>query len=227
MRTSAPFQKFLKQFRRESSTRIDDRRLCKLTCMNPIQVSLRSSIIAALTSKLHQKLLKWSTSILLLFAGFNLAACYKNHFNVQQEWIDRNFLASSHIRTPDPRQERPPVGQRLLVSWDFPRSIFEKHLLLCLTVRFWDDTQETISQPIERKRDFATFFFPQDSGSKDKRILTYRVQAISEKGEIVGAWDHQFWTKLIDVGKDNFSSAQRINSSVSSQERQGSVIDLP
>jgi hypothetical protein len=143
--------------------------------------------------------------ILLLFGAFNLASCYKNHFNVQQEWVDRNFLASSHIGTPDPRQEDPPVGQRLLVSWDFPRSIFEKHLELFLTVRFWDDTQETFQQPIERRRDYATFFFPQDSEERDRRILTYRVQAISENGEIVGEWDHQFWTKLIDVGNKNLS----------------------
>lgn len=148
---------------------------------------------------------------------------------MQQEWIDRNFLASSHIRTPDPRQENPPVGQRLLVSWEFPRSTFAKELELFLTVRFWDDTQETFSQRMERRRDFTAFFFPSDAtGGKDRRILTYRVQAIAKTGEIVGEWDHQFWTKLIDVGaKDNFSSAQRMSSSVSSHERQGSVIDIP
>ena len=147
---------------------------------------------------------------------------------MQQEWVDRNFLASSHIRTPDPRQENPPEGQRLLVSWDFPRSVFEKRLQLSLTVRFWDDTQETFVQPIERKRDYAVFFFPKDAEGADRRILTYQVHAISEKGEIVGSWDHQFWTKLIEVGaKDSFSSAHRINSSASSQDKQGSVIDMP
>ena len=141
--------------------------------------------------------------ILLFLAAINLASCYKNHFNVQQEWIDREHLASSHIRTPDPRQEDPPVGQRLLVSWDFPRSVFEKRLKLHLTVRFWDDTQETICQPIERRRDYAAFFFPQAEGDKDRRILTYRVQAITEKGELAGEWEHQFWTRLIDVGQKN------------------------
>ena len=123
---------------------------------------------------------------------------------MQQEWIDLSYLASSHIRTPDPRQEDPPIGQRLLVSWDFPRSIFEKRLQLSLTVRFWDDTQETFQQPIERRRDYATFFFHQEEG-RDRRILTYRVQAISENGEKVGEWEHQFWTKLIDVGVKSLS----------------------
>ncbi len=164
--------------------------------------------------------------ILLLLAAFNLVSCYKNHFYVQQEWVDRNSLASSHVHTPDPRQEHPPVGQRLLVRWDFPRSLFEKQLQLNLTVRFWDDTQKTIQQPIERKRDFAVFFFPHD---EEKKILTYRVEAIGKNGEIVGLWEHQFWTKLIDVGgaSDSFSPAQRSIPSVSSQERQGSVIETP
>jgi hypothetical protein len=138
--------------------------------------------------------------ILVLFAACNLVSCYQNHFYVQHETIDRNFLASSHIRTPDPRQEHPPEGQRLLVSWDFPRSIFEKKLKLQLTVRFWDDTQETLAQPIERRRDFAVFFFPNSVDGHDKRILTYRVEAVSQSGERVGLWEHPFWTQLIDVG---------------------------
>lgn len=119
---------------------------------------------------------------------------------MQQEWIDREFLASSYVGTPDPRQEHPPLGQRLLVSWNFPRSIFEKHLSLSVTVRFWDDTQRTIVEPIERKRDSAVFYFPHDIPGSDKRILTYRVQAIAANGELVGHWDHQFWTELIEIG---------------------------
>jgi len=164
--------------------------------------------------------------ILLFLAACNLSGCYKNHLYVQHETVDRNFLASSHVRTPDPRQQHPPHGQRLLVSWDFPRSVFEKHLTLLMTVRFWDDTQETLSQPIERRRDFAVFYFPNELDGKDKRILTYRVEALDAKGKSAGLWEHQFWTKLIDVGA-NLSAAQRSSSSVSSHERQGSVTETP
>jgi len=139
--------------------------------------------------------------ILILAAAFNLSSCYKNHFYVQQERIDRDFLASTIVKTPDPRQQNPPSGQQLLVSWNFPRSVFEKGLSLCLSVRFWDDTQETTRQLIQRRRDYAVFFFPSDFEGRDKRILTYRVWAVTEKGETVGEWEHPFWTKLIDVGK--------------------------
>lgn len=146
---------------------------------------------------------------------------------MQQEWIDKNFLASTYVHTPDPRQENPKVGQRLLVSWDFPRSVFEKKLLLKAIVRFWDGSQQIIEQKIERRRGYEAFFFAKQGQSEDKKILTYLVQAISEQGEIVGFWEHQFWTPLIEVGAERVSQPRSNSSPVSSQERQESVIDTP
>ena len=121
---------------------------------------------------------------------------------MQQDWVDRNFLASSWVQTPDPRQENPTLGRRLAVSWDFPRSLFAKDLQLIVIVRFWDNTEETIVQPITRRRDFAVFFFPAASPD-EKRILTYQVRAISAEGEVVGKWEHPLWTPLIEVGLSN------------------------
>ena len=106
------------------------------------------------------------------------------------------------MQTPDPRQENPTLGRRLAVSWDFPRSLFAKDLQLIVIVRFWDNTEETIVQPITRRRDFAVFFFPAASPD-EKRILTYQVRAISAEGEVVGKWEHPLWTPLIEVGLSN------------------------
>lgn len=118
---------------------------------------------------------------------------------MQQEWVDANFLASSKIGTPDPRQKNPPFGQRLIIAWDFPRSAMQKKLTLVATVRLWDNTQEVRTLPIERKRDAAAFFFSNQEPDKDRRILTYRVQVFSEEGEEVQKWEHPFWTELIDI----------------------------
>ena len=121
--------------------------------------------------------------------------CYRHHLYVQQEHVDRGFLASSYVNTPDPRQKDPPEGQRLLIAWDFPRSIFKKELLLSATVRFWDDTEQERIEPIQRKRGSHAFYFPK------KRILTYRVQVISKDQEIIETWKHHFWTERIDIGE--------------------------
>ena len=147
--------------------------------------------------------------LLTVFAG-----CYKNHLYVQQEWVDRNFLASSRVGTPDPRQECPPIGQRLLIAWRFPPYMFDEGLTLVLTVRFWDNTEEVQYLPILHSRSYAAFPF-----YDGKKILTYRLQVINRNEEVVETWEHHFWTTLIDVDRNS--------ASVSSQPKQGSVIETP
>ena len=124
---------------------------------------------------------------LTIFAG-----CYKDHLYVQQEWVDRTFLASSHVGTPDPRQACPPEGQRLLVGWRFPKYLLDEQLQLVLTVRFWDHTEEVLEYPVERMKDSAAFYFC-------KKILTYRLQVVNADQEIIETWEHHFWTEPIKI----------------------------
>ncbi len=140
------------------------------------------------------RLSKWLPLFILL------TGCYKGHLYVQQEWVDGAWLASSHVLTPDPRQEDPPAGQRLLMAWDFPKSLFREGLHLEVTVRLWDNTQTVQIVPIERKRSFATLFFPHNDPETDQRILTYRVEVINQEGKVLETWKHQFWTELIEIG---------------------------
>ena len=137
-----------------------------------------------------------------------------SHLYVQQESIDGSYLASAHVDTPDPKRDNPPTGQKILISWDFPKSLFDEGLTALAAVRLWDNEQVLYKIPIERKRDVAELFFPSTN-----RILTYRIQVVDEQGEIVETWNHQFWTELIQIDETK--------SSVSSQPRQGSVIETP
>ncbi len=132
---------------------------------------------------------------------------------MQQEWVDRNFLASTHVGTPDPRQECPPLGQRLLVAWRFPANIVGSGLNLVLTVRFWDNVEEKIVRPIASSHGYEAFNF------FDDQILTYKIVVVNQAGDIVEIWEHHFWTKLIDIDRSNVS--------VSSQPKQGSVMETP
>ena len=114
---------------------------------------------------------------------------------MQQEWVDRNFLASSRVGTPDPRQECPPEGQRLLVAWRFPPYLFDEQLKLVLTVRFWDNTEEVFDLAIVNLKSYAAFPF------YGKKILTYRIQIVNGNDEVVETWEHHFWTPRIDVDR--------------------------
>ena len=144
---------------------------------------------------------------------------------MQQEWVDARFLASSEVGTPDPRQADPPKGQRLIVAWDFPKSVFEENLKVITTVRLWDNTSEVFKDVISRKRDVTAYYFSCKEG-EDKRILTYKVQVFNAAGEQVRLWEHHLWTELIEIGESS-SSAQNTSSSVSFQPIQESVTETP
>lgn len=165
---------------------------------------------ATLLAKLMVQRLAVFAIILTLFTS-----CYKDHLYVQQEWVDRNFLASSHVGTPDPRQDDPPEGQRLLIAWRFPPVILDRQLKMILTVRFWDNSEEVLIRPIKETKGYAAYNF------FDERILTYRIQVVDGENEIVETWEHHFWTKRVLIDDE------RSKVSVSSQPKQGSVIETP
>ena len=127
-----------------------------------------------------------------------LLSCNSSHLSVQVESLNRSFLASSYTKTPDPLQICPPSGQRIIVSWDYPLSIFRRGLNLFLTVRFENNKQEQFAYELLRKRDVITFDFPKCK-EKEGKILTYRVDVFDKEGQLVDTWKHQFWTKLIDI----------------------------
>jgi len=131
---------------------------------------------------------------------FFLSSC-TNYLYVQQETVDKDYFASSYVDTPNPNSEDLSFGHKILVSWDLPISQFRKKPYLELTVRFWDNEQEVIKYTLDRKRSYASFFFENKKRKRKKKILTYKIDVISEKGEILQTWKHQFWTELINVGK--------------------------
>jgi hypothetical protein len=152
--------------------------------------------------------------LLLLFTG-----CYKGHLYVQQETVDKNYLASTWTKTPDYRADTPPYGQNLLVAWDFPLSTYRRELALDITVRFWDNTEAKLVQKLGRRRGSNSFFYPNPGHIKEKKILTYKIDVVAGDGEIIEVWKHQLWTELISVDSTN--------SSVSFQPKQESVIEVP
>jgi len=128
-------------------------------------------------------------------------------------------LASSKVQSPDPRAENPFLGQRLIIAWDLPHSLFDEDLEWVATVRFWNHVQEVRQGPIARRRDCTALFFPED-GTLDTEILTYRVQVMSGNRE-VEVWEHHFWTDW------NPTSASNMSSSVSVHPKQESVMETP
>lgn len=125
---------------------------------------------------------------MILFFPILCLSC--SHLYVQQETIDQRYLASNHVDTPDPMRAHPPIGQKLLIAWDFPGSLYDQCLNAYATVRLWNNEEKIYKIEIDQKRGTASLFFPE-------RILTYRVLVCNQTGELIEAWEHQFWTELI------------------------------
>jgi len=133
-------------------------------------------------------------SIAMLFL---FCSCSQNYLYVQKHYINKDYLASSHVHTPDPRQEDPPVGESLIISWDFPYSLFKKNLSLDITVRFWDNEESILSYPVLYKRGVKDCFFPNKKDELARDVLTYKIVVTDEEGQEVSVWKHQLWADLI------------------------------
>lgn len=146
-----------------------------------------------------------------IFLVFFLSSCYQGHLYVQQERVNKSFLASVQIGTPDYRQKNPPKGIRVITSWDFPNSIYKKNLFAHLTVRFWNNEEKVIVFPLESKRGDKAIYFENLNDDPSKKILTYKLEIKRENGDMVEVWKHHFYKELIDVDKavDKEESRQR------------------
>ena len=107
------------------------------------------------------------------------------------------YLASTHVGTPDPRQDHPPIGQMLILDWRVPQEVFKKKPEVVLDLILWNYTQRQIRIPIKRQMDFATYRLFNEEYDKTGGILTYKAQIVTEDGNVFREWKHQLWVNLI------------------------------
>jgi hypothetical protein len=174
--------------------------------------------------------------LLLIFLSVFCTGCSKYYVTVTRQKIDRAYLASTHINSPDPRQACPPLGQMLVLNWYIPQEILKRNPYISLDVLYWNNTQRCFLFPIKYRFGYANHSLLGCEFAESGGFLTYRAKLITEDGEIYREWTHQLWVNLIEIEDiDEFQiseqeeemqeSAQETNLSVDSQSMQGSVID--
>ncbi|MBS4167473.1 hypothetical protein [Parachlamydia sp. AcF125] len=147
-------------------------------------------------------MLKKIVPLLLLWIGCFLPSCSRQILTVQTEYLCHENLASYHVRTPDPLLENPPIGQRLLISWQLPPSIRDtQDLTLHIELLFRDHTKETKVVPIQQKTGTYAYALLNADYSNKKGILTYKVQ-LALNNQILEEWRHQLWVELITLDED-------------------------
>jgi hypothetical protein len=139
---------------------------------------------------------------LLLFSG-----CRQYYLSICQEWVDVRYLASTHVKTPDPRQDHPPIGQMLILDWRIPKEILKKKPEVVLDLILWDYTTRQMRIPIKRRMDFATYRLFNAEYEKTGGILTYKAEIVTQDGQVFREWKHQLWVNLITVNQETPTSA--------------------
>lgn len=146
-----------------------------------------------------------------------LVSCGKGHLSVRQEWIDGRYLASTYVKTPDPRQAHPPTGQKLIVQWWVPSQVLENHPKLLLKIIYWDFTEKTITFPITKRVGYETYTLLDKEYEEKQGLLTYRAEIVTDDDKIYQEWTHKLWVNLIKI--DNESLPPMENMELEPDER--------
>ena len=158
--------------------------------------------------------------IWILVLSFVLAGCDKYYLSLRQIHVTPTYLASSHVGTPDPRQAKPPFGQKLLIDWTVPPEVLAEKPEVVLYLVFKDHEEKQIRYPIEYRSGYRVYDLLNDAFVRSKGLLTYRAEIVTESGKVYREWKHQLWVKLINLDEE-----ERTSSSVEAQSKQGSVIE--
>ena len=133
-------------------------------------------------------------SILTLLTG-----CDKYYVSVRQIPVDAKYLASSHVATPDPRANPPPVGQKLVIEWRVPPEILSKNPKIVLHLLFKNHVELCEVYPMQTAYGTEVYSLMNDEYVLTGGLLTYRADIVLDDGEVYRDWKHQLWVNLITL----------------------------
>lgn len=140
--------------------------------------------------------LRWLNTF-ALFSFLLFSGCSKKMLEIHTDYINIESLASYYINTPDPLLDRPPIGQRLLISWNIPKELLEEenpHLYVVMHLRNREERAFTI--PLKKSCGSTIYSLLNQEYCTTRGILTYKVQLFAG-GCLKEEWRHQLWAELI------------------------------
>jgi hypothetical protein len=154
------------------------------------------------------RICRYLSLLLLPFALLFFSGCRQYYLSICQEWVDVRYLASTHVGTPDPRQEHPSIGQMLILDWRIPKEILKKKPEVVLDLILWDYSTRQIRIPMRRRMDFATYRLFNAEYEKTGGILTYKAEIVTQDGHVFREWKHQLWVNLIIFDQETPAHAE-------------------
>ncbi len=136
--------------------------------------------------------------ILLLLAVLT-TACHREMLSIRTEEVTCGSLASTRIRTPDPRKDKPYLGQNLIIHWNIPSFLFqEPDIRVVLRVRYGNREEKEIVIPLfARTGSYVESLMNEEYHSK-QGIVTYSAE-VKAGDKIIGTWKHQLWVDILRI----------------------------
>lgn len=142
---------------------------------------------------------------IIFFLG--LTGCHHSGLLVHQQNVNSNYLASTHIKSPDPRQHCPPLGKMVIIEWWVPKKILACDPKIVLDLVFWNFTKKIVEFPMKGRIGYCTYELLNEEFAKTKGILTYKVDIVTCDGQVFCEWKHQLWVNLIELGESKTPEA--------------------
>lgn len=160
-------------------------------------------------------------SLLSLCSICFLTSCQKYYLSLTDRKIDVNYLASTHVATPDKRQKNPPYGDMIVMDWRLPKEIVAKNPVIKLHVLYGNYTEKTFDYPVRSRMGFATYKDLDQEYTDTKGIITYSAEVVLDDGSIYKSWKHQLWVNLITLieePKESPSDTAQVEGDLTSDE---------
>jgi hypothetical protein len=127
-------------------------------------------------------------------------SCSSGKVTVYNQTLNEKFLASAHVKTPDPRQI-PFEGQRLVVRTQMTQHEFKGHTYIAkVYVQFGNRTQKVYSFELKKPSTDHMITLIGQEYQKKKGIATYKVELYKD-GVLEEVFEHQLWCELIDMSE--------------------------
>lgn len=137
---------------------------------------------------------------LLAFIGaLLLVSCDKYYVTVKKEPIDRQYLASTFVGSPDPLQVHPPLGQTLFVQWSISSSQLKECPELVLEVVYGDWSKKVMHFPVNKRRGIIQYDLEGQEYKEKEGLFSYRARVQTPDGQQLMQWSQLMWTPLIET----------------------------
>lgn len=155
----------------------------------------------------------WQNNIKFVCLGLLavlLVSCSQSYLKIQTDYLTHKTLASYYVGTPDPRQNDPAIGQRLIIGWSVPKShLSYENLRLEVSIRFRNREETKEIFYITKTRGTYIFALLNCDYFTRRGILTYKIDLIG--GDcVLEEWRHKIWSDLILINQEQELPEQEI-----------------